>query len=306
MGMAWLSWMALLLLPLAGCGQVGGKAPKPLSRPDMGWAPVQAQPLPPGLSGWSADPEGVLWAIPERTPQLVPLRVKRDGVSSAGAALPIEGLHTGEQTESIAALGAGRWIVGTEGRGVRDSDNLLWLRKEGSIARVERRVPVPYALWQRKGEDNRGIEGLCVADDQVLVAVEPIEEKEGVRTGLLARYADGRFQAIRFPLTSKDGKISGIDCKLVADRLVVVAIERHYEVSRLVRLSLPRQASSGSLSANVTLLRDLRSAIDTPPNFEGISWQVDGFWLLSDNHHGRTTGPTHVLWVAPDSQDAAR
>ena len=294
-----MSGLVAASLLVGACSKPAVPVRKPFPDGSMAWVTVSAEGAPPGLSGWSEDPNGTLWAVPERTALLVPLRAERAGISQAGAALPIDGLRPGEQLESVAAVSSGRWVVGTEGHGEsRGSDDLLWLERQGDRAKVVRRVSLSYSVFPVAGEDNRGMEALCVVGDQVLILIEPVALEKGQRLGLLARYANERFQVLRVPLTTDSGKVSGMDCRAEGERIQVVAIERHYGVVRLLRFELPRAPAEQPLSLESSVVRDVSAALEQPPNFEGLSWRGDGYWLLSDNHHGRVTGPTEALWVA--------
>jgi hypothetical protein len=107
---------------------------------------------------------------------------------------------------------------------------------------------------------------------------------------------DGSEQVpLMIALTSGQGKISALACHRSSTGVRLVAIERHFEVSRVLRFPVDNETASGKMITPRILL-DMQPTPDGRlPNYEGILWENDGWWMISDNHYGRITGPTDVL-----------
>ena len=89
-------------------------------------------------------------------------------------------------------------------------------------------------------------------------------------------------------LTSDTGKISAMDCTASGDGWDVIAMERHYEVQRVLTFHVP--ARGGDVEATV-LARPGQEG-----NFEGLARGEDGHILLvNDNDHGGKSGPTVLV-----------
>ncbi|MBN1656435.1 MAG: esterase-like activity of phytase family protein [Deltaproteobacteria bacterium] len=259
-----------------------------------------------GLSGLAIDPAGTLWTVPEAKRLLI--SIVREGVSFrlSRQPFPIVGVDEGLDLESIAALGDSQFVVGSEAAGRRSSDKIFWLKLENGYARVTKAVTLEYRLWKIQGEDNKGVEGLCFADNQLVVAAEPVFRSKGRRYAPIARYeiASAKWYAAQLPLTTEAGKISGLYCRAARDgELSVRAIERHYGIARVLSFVLPIDVDQSAGRAAMTLSPrvdlDLARIIRPLHNFEGIAEREKELFLISDNHQSVTIGPTHLLRYSP-------
>lgn len=265
-----------------------------------------------GLSGLATDSEGRLWAVPERQQVLLPLSVGENEARIAGHPIPIEGIPARHDTESLAWAGPGRFALGTEaGRTGGAGDSILFGRIDEGRARVTRTVRVPYRRAGLATVRNRGIEGLCHAAGRLVAAVEQEVTRDGARyTPLFVGAPPGAARPgwslhwVR--LTTRSGRLSSVACRPAKGGIEVLAIERHYTVSRLLRFVLARDDPASRIEPE--LVFDLAPWFaGLAPNFEGVGWLADGrIVLLSDNHYGGVTGPTELLLLpAPDREQAA-
>lgn len=254
-----------------------------------------------GLSGLALGPGGTLWAIPEERREL--LRIDRE--TGAVTAFPIEGMAEGLEAEALSYQGDGVFVVGTEAAGDgRLSDDMILLDFDGRVARVRGTLQCPYELWGLQSVDNSGLEGLCTAGDAVIVAGELTGTHEGRRFAPLAwRAATGEWSPYRVWLTSATGKLAGITCRPnAAGGARVVAVERHFGVTRLLGFDLPPPRGGEPVIVEPEVLVDLDDWIgtrDQPMNFEGIALLEDGrVALVVDNHfRGVRTGSSELWFV---------
>lgn len=221
--------------------------------------------------------------------------------------MPLSGLPSGIDLESITYWGgeAGgplRWVIGTERHEARTDDLLIYVETEGDQARVLRTEQVDYAGSGVHVESNQGIEALCAVGPELLLFVEQTVEDERGRTTPVLWYRPGAgarsVQALR--MTTKTGRISDVSCRPApGGGAEVLAIERHYGVSRLIAFVVP-EADGGPIHPELRL--NLARHFPLPlPNFEGLSRAPDGsLWLLSDNDPPSTSGlrPTLLLRVS--------
>lgn len=279
-----------------------------------------------GLSDLSAerlaDGSRRLWLVPERQRALLQLEAPRadaaphapgtgDAVSrpqllqARPAARSIEGVPPYLDTESLAALGGGRFALGTEAPWPnRTHDDVLFVTLQAGVARVTHTVPFVYAPYNLLGGSNAGIEGLC-SDGVVLLATSETsgELAAGGRYAPLGRLggADKAFVPYRLQLTSPTGRISALACRPTehagGSATEVVAIERHYGVARLLHFVLPHALPPGALLRPQVAL-DLEPLVRPLVNYEGVTWLDNGDLLLvADNSIGFATGPTEGLVV---------
>ena len=292
--------MGLLLLLMLAC--VGNQlAPE---------APVRIASDALGLSGLTVDDRGDLWAIPEERREL--LRIDED--DGEVQSFPIYGIPDHLETEAIAFLSPGRFVIGTEGNEAnRPSDDILVLSFDGREARLEQMMRCPYGLWRLEAQHNRGIEGLCTFEQDILVAAEITGEVDGRRYAPLGRRtSDGRWTAYRVWLSSRKGKLAGIICERHDDGTEhVLAIERHFGVMRLLDIPLPRVAPVAKTATSIepVVLRNLDAWMrrqSPSPNFEGLARvDDDRLALLVDNQfHGQRTGPSELWFLQLDADDS--
>ncbi|ACY15826.1 hypothetical protein Hoch_3324 [Haliangium ochraceum DSM 14365] len=280
-----------------------------------------------GLSGLGMDAAGALWMVPERNPVLV---ARAPGESAAAAQpaasaqpaaaqrWPVRGVPEGLDLESLTWLSEepARVALGTEGVCERNTHAVLVAERRDAGFEVALRVPLPLDLWSASCDEGRGIEGLCAArtpaGTQVLAAVEhPERDERGRRVALVAhaRWTGERmdaWQPQRVLLTSDTGKLSALDCAWVpgegeggAGYIDVWAVERHFEVARIVNFRLPLVAAGSSEPIAPTVAVDLADYIaDSARNFEGLVVRDGRAYLIVDNHYGRRSGPNELLTLA--------
>lgn len=257
-----------------------------------------------GLSSLAVGPSGALFTMTERKPLLIEL-------SPSGAAARqtlVSGAPEGLDFESLAWLSGDTFVIGTEGGCSKTgADRILLAERSGEAARVTRTLDVPLRDWDTKCDEGHGIEGLCAASGRIVVAVENALKGEGSKRYAPIERIDpetGDRAAFRLALTStKDekGKISSLDCRSRGDDLIeVLAVERHFAVSRILSFVLPTKGPAASAPIEPRVLVDLAPfSNDGKRNFEGIVWKDDAHALLIvDNQYGeKVSGPNELLEV---------
>ena len=260
-----------------------------------------------GLSDLSRDPQGQLWAIPERQRVLLPIDLN-SGSALLGSPVSLHSLapnplDSSTDTESLAFCSNNRLLLGTESHEERPFDTLLLVRLAAQPLEIERRLRIRYDPWGRKSKINQGIEGLCSMDNYVFAASEQVLTDKGSRHAPfvvhpLTQDPVGAETAryFRVQLTSNTGKLSALTCaEGTSTDFEFFAIERHYGVGRIIHFSLPRHFE-GPEKLEATVVVDLVPLIDPLPNIEGLVQDGSGgWWLLTDNHTGRITGPTELI-----------
>ncbi|MEM1415566.1 MAG: esterase-like activity of phytase family protein [Myxococcota bacterium] len=254
-----------------------------------------------GLSGLGRTEDGALWAVAEN--QRVALRI----VGRRIERIPVTGVPPQLELESIAALGRGRFALGTESDVAgRSGDEILFAELEGGTLRARPGLMCPYDLWGLVGEDNQGIEGLCEVDGALVLAAEVTSvDEQGRRFAPIARRGiSGGWSRYRLPLTSPDGKLSAIACRpLPAGQIEVHVIERHFGVMRVLRAVIP------PVDRDVDLVPQLRLNLDEwvgerplPPNFEGLEILPDGraVMVVDNFYRGMARGPSELWWFPMD------
>ncbi|MCX5744414.1 MAG: esterase-like activity of phytase family protein [Proteobacteria bacterium] len=256
---------------------------------------------PPGLSALALDDHQIAWTIPERVRVLVELRVPASPVTVIGTTeYPLDGIPDGVDTESLAWLAPGKFAIGLEGQDVpRAAVAFAERRGERFVVTSIRELDLGMEM-QKKMQKNHGAEGLCGTADDLLVAIEePGALPDGGRYAPLVRIThtpDGDRQTIyKLQLGSATGKISSLDCTTVGD---ILAIERHYGVSRIVRFTVPPAPTDAPLVE--TLVTDLAPILRDSLNLEGIAQLPDGRMLVvADNQGADVSGPDYVLVFPP-------
>jgi len=252
-----------------------------------------------GLSGLTADDQGMLWAVPEEARFLIQI----DPENGATERRPLSGCPDALELEALTWISGSRFAAGTEsGVEGRSEDALLILDLAGEAVTSQPSVECPYQeLWSMHGESNRGIEGLCYVDGSFIVASEIVAEIEGARYAPIGLYhrATERWVGYRLRLTSSTGKISALACRAEADGTHVLAVERHFGVSRLLRFVVPLEGEGGMLTPEMVL--DLNTVMDGEDlNFEGLAFTADGrLALITDNLWHERTGPNVLVMLAP-------
>lgn len=256
-----------------------------------------------GLSGLARHQTGMFLSVPERRSLFVPFSVSTS--SGANAAMPLEILDVprGMDLEGLALLDNTRFALATEHHVPRDDNWILLGEITGNKGRITSTISVSYDLWKLEAEPNRGLEGLCFVNgpDRLIVAVETVIEEDGRRFAPIATVilSDRSVVPSRVELTTAIGKISALECRVIGDRVEVTAIERHYEVSRLIRFQL------GDEKARPLIDLAAVSGTDPVPNFEGLAFSADDtVVLIADNSPGFAPNPFVLLLrskvLAPD------
>jgi hypothetical protein len=265
-----------------------------------------------GISDLVRDANGSFWAIPERQRALLQLRLAGDHPGLESTPVPVRGMSTDVDFESLACLPDGRFVAGTETqRSNRSSDLICILRIDQGVAHVTDQISMPYKLWDdMRAHANDGIEGLCAVDSFLFAAVESAQmSSSGQRYAPLGRYHLDKktWETFGIQLSTRIGKVSAITCRpdpQDAKRIELLAIERHFGVSRLLRVRIP-MAKDNSTTPTLLIpevVIDFTRYYASVPNLEGLAWASNGdLYIISDNDFGRVSGPTQVL-VVPASR----
>jgi SdiA-regulated protein len=277
-------WLVLIV----GCG--GTHEPPPL-RTAL-WDAVVID-TPPGMSDLTLDDHRMLWAIAER--DRVAVEMNPDGSQLRRHA--ITGVPDGIDTEAIASLGDGKFVIGYEG-GKTAVAGIYTATLE-----ADRLVATPaHELYSEElGVQlivNHGVEGVCAHGDDVIAAIETVGKfADGTRWAPLAWWHDGVLVVKKLRLTSDVGKISALACTFRPDGTIDLrAVERHYKVSRIVRATL--SAREDEVKAVVDI--DLEPVLHDSLNIEGLVVLPDGrYEAINDNQGSKVSGPTELLVFHP-------
>lgn len=242
-----------------------------------------------GLSGLAVDPAGVLWAVPERSRVLVRIEGAR------ASTIPLEGVPDGTDTESMAFVDATHVAFGTETQVEgRAADFVLIAEIAEGRAHVAESIELPYSTLGIPAVKNRGIEGLCIAGGTMVVTLETVDDSEGLRRAVVATrpVSGGEWTVARVRLTTATGKPSALDCRARGSELDVIAIERHWEVMRVIAFTLDMTNAGAETTA--TLWEDLAGRIGMV-NLEGVVASSGQAVLVVDNDSGGVQGPNEVI-----------
>jgi hypothetical protein len=248
-----------------------------------------------GLSGLTRDADGRLWTVAERSHAIASMY--SDG--SEARPIPLDGVPSGVDLESIAWLGGNRFAIGTETKGDgRPSDAILIAEVNSDRAVIRAAITVNYAAWQVSPLSNQGIEGLCAVGPYLVIALEtPLPGSP--RRAQLGRYhlKQRSWERFELLLTSETGKISSLDCRSWGDNIEVLAIERHYDVFRLLRFAIPPSPPARPLKPHIAVdLTAWKRATDNP---EGAVWIGPGrYAVVLDNQAKVLTGPNELLLIS--------
>lgn len=253
----------------------------------------------PGLSGLALDEAGALWTVAERASRAY--RITLDAaLRPTVEAFPVEGLPEGNDLESVAVLGGGRFALGTEGRLDGVATVLVAERRGGALA-VVRELRLTAADIGIPIIENHGAEGVCGAGDTIVAAIEEVGADAGRRWAPVVRIAGGAVaRTHRVWLTTATGKLSGLDCEPRPDGSIVAwAVERHFEVTKLLRFTLP-PLGAGPADLTPEVLLDLGPVLRGSLNLEGVAHLPDGRLVaVVDNQWKTITGPSLLLVFRP-------
>lgn len=260
-----------------------------------------------GLSGLARTHDGGFVTVTERRDRV--LLVDETGVRDS---VPVTGVPADLDLEGIAWLGRDV-LLATEGVGERRSDRALLARRGPDGFAIVGSPPIVVEVGGTVGArrleplvlgHNAGLEGLCVAG-AVFAAFETVALVDGRRLAPLVSFpvpndatppdapnvATTRFVA----LTSATGKLSALDCEDRDGVTELLAIERHFGVSRLLRIAVSPDAH-GVLEPEVVL--DLVPLLERGENFEGVARLPGGrVALVNDNDYGSIDGPSELVIV---------
>ena len=281
--------LALLLLLLA-CGSKGIDKEKAAAL--FTEVPIDTAP---GLSGLAIDDDGGLWTVSERDAKAYQVQLDADHKPKL-TEWPVEGIPAGTELEGVAWLGKGRFAFGTEGS---ESATVLIVEERGPKLLVIDTITLPEVKIGIHVAPNHGTEGVCGAGQTIVAAIEETGNEAGKRWAPIARIDRGQVTRVhKLWLTSKTGKLAGLDCQLAADGSIqAIAIERHFEVTRLLTFALP--AGDGDITPSIAL--DLGPVLNGKLNLEGIAWTPQGVVAVVDNQYGGITGPSELVIFKPDA-----
>ena len=248
-----------------------------------------------GLSDLATDPSGRIWAVAER----VRLAVRIDRPGATPEVLPLVGVPAEVDVEGVAWLDGDRLALATESdMGARATDALLIARLgEGGIEVVERR-DLDYSIWPLDPIGNQGMEGLCRAGSRLVASIETVIANPQERFAPVAvhQLSDGRWTPLLLRLTTRTGKISALACAARRGGSIdVLAIERHFEVARLILFRVPADPRPGKVLEPV-VVADLDPAMVHQENFEGLLWDGDrAISLVVDNDWTHISGPNLLI-----------
>lgn len=256
----------------------------------LGYRVVVDHPDALGISGSCTD-GGSVFLIAERNHKL--LRINRN---SQVTSIEIEGVPDGVDLEGLACKD-GRFYISTESDAEhRAGDLVLVVDVDGAVGKVSEVVTMHYPPDMEAGA-NQGLEGLCIAGDWLVAAGEIIrKDSTGTRQAPILRQKIGDESTFMHwvSLTSDTGKISGIDCRLNGETIEVFAVERHFEVCRLLHFVL------GAEPSEPRGVVELAHLIRDSENFESLLVDDEGYARLSnDNQYIQITGPTEETILTP-------
>ena len=274
-----------VLLALIGCGRDRREVARETEHYTR--VPVETEH---GLSGLAADTDGALWTISER--EHTAYRIVLDAaLQPAIESLRIDGVPRATDLEGIAWLGGDRFALGTEGRVAGVATVLLASRRgdalvvTGTIALSQAQVGITLAA-------NHGAEGVCGEGETIFAAIEGAGTTGRSRWAPVVRI-DGTVpsRTYRVALTTGTGKLSALDCRIAANGVATVwAIERHFEVTRLLAFEL-----GDAVDVTPTVMLDLGPVLRGSLNLEGVALAGDRFVAVVDNQWRSITGPSEVL-----------
>lgn len=292
--------LKILIVGIATMGSVRELSAQPSAAP----APIQRYTLSSfgavGLSDMARDPRGMVWVVPERQRHLLRVQQSPGDLKLVHKAI-LQSVPKGWDIESLTFLDDGRVVFGTENLVPgRDADRLLFARTNGDVVDVVETIEMPYSLWNMRAESNHGLEGLCSAAGWLFASSETVQVEGRVRYAPLGAYSlsEKNWRAYRIRLTSEKGKISALTCFVAKDGAAIefLAVERHYQVSRLLRFSITVGESEKDVVPSVVV--DLSRFFSTIPNFEGVVKEDDNHALLVvDNDTGGIRSSSEIIQV---------
>ncbi|MEO8844942.1 MAG: esterase-like activity of phytase family protein [Kofleriaceae bacterium] len=294
--------LTLSLLLLIACRQHEGEHKAAVALPATPFDELEVK-LPPGTSDLSLDDHGHLWSVAERDREIDEIVLREAPLGVTITPHLLDGVPDGVDTESLAWLGDGKFEIGTEGQHAATATVMHGeLQPNGRITVTPDQAFTDDQLGVALSV-NHGVEGLCGHGDDLIAAIESYATlPDGSRWSPIVRIHAGKVTMVqRVMLTSDRGKISALSCTFAADGTAdVIAIERHYGVSRIITFTAP--ATPGDITPKVAL--DLwpivRDRYHEKLNLEGIVKLADGRWVMvNDNQGAHVDGPTELFVFHP-------
>lgn len=259
--------------------------------------------LPPGTSDLSLDDHGHMWSIAERDREIDEIALTEAPLGVTITKHLLDGVPDGLDTEALAWLGEGTFAIGTEGQddptasvmhGQLQPNGRITVTPEMALTSEQLGVALTV---------NHGAEGMCGHGDDLIVGIESFATlPSGSRWSPLVRIHAGRVIAVqRVMLTSDHGKISALSCTFAADGTAdVIAIERHFGVSRIITFTSPAAAGDITPKIALDLWEIVRDRYHEKLNLEGIVKLADGRWVMVNDNQGATVdGPTKLFVFHP-------
>ena len=257
---------------------------------NVGYRAVVDHPDAMGISGSCFDGANT-WLVAERNKRL--LRIDGDSRITTFA---LEGIPDAVDLEGLACKD-GRFYMSTETTvDHRTGDLVLVVELTATTGKVVEVITMHYPDGM-EASANQGLEGLCIAGDWLVAAGEILQkDSSGTRQAPILRQKIGDDNTFLhwINLTSDTGKISGIDCRIRNNRIEVFAIERHFEVCRLLQFDLADEASKAKR------IVELAHITREGDNYESLLVDEEGYARLSnDNQYIKITGATEETFLAP-------
>lgn len=250
-----------------------------------------------GLSGLTVDEHGAFWAAGEDGDAVLRIDPETFGVTR----YEVVGGPRKTDLEAIAWVDGTRFVLGTE---TQERGRIRDVILDGRLDRGQFAVApiggLDYSRWQLTAPDNHGIEGICSVRGLLVLATELVEEQRGRRWAPLGVYDPNTqtWTAHRVALSTETGKLAAMSCREIDGSIVALAVERHFDVSRLLRFQIPLGPEPQWIEPVVAA--DLAKLISPLPNFEGLAWMEDGSAVVvTDNRYRGTTGEPSRLYFLP-------
>jgi hypothetical protein len=283
----------VLLVALVGCSKQRDRAaeePGAVERAaERGGFEIVQIDTPPGMSDLTLDDRGVMWSIAERNREVLELELGKPPIRH-----PLDGVPLGIDTEGLAWLSDGHFAIGAEGAAEPTAAIMFGELRMGHLVITRTRKLINADLGIEL-TINHGIEAVCGRGDELLAASETVGRlPDGSRYAPLVRLHGDELTITKVKLTTDSGKLSALDCSFDGDGTAeVIAIERHFGVSRILRFTVKRDDAE----VTPTVELDLHPILQDALNLEGIVRLRDGRWvLINDNQHSKgANGGTQLL-----------
>jgi hypothetical protein len=246
----------------------------------------------PGESDLTVDDHGKIWAVAER--DRFATEIELHGLTVTTVEHAMDGVPDGNDTESIAWLSPGHFVIGIEGQQTATAGLLFAeLRPDGHLAVTRTRMLTEDEMGV-KLDKNHGTEAVCGKGDDVIAGIEERGTfADGKRWAPLVRVSADHTSLVKLHLTTAAGKLSALDCQFQPDGSIdFVGIERHFGVERILHGVL----APGATEVTPTVVLDLSPTIHDTYNMEGIARLTDGRTvMINDNQSVHIEGTTKLF-----------